>query len=84
MDYKEAFIILSTYVDLSVNTSMSEETRTNAHHCAYWFKQVISYGVDDRSTPYYIQRITECEVASRYGMIRFLQENSYINSVPTM
>jgi hypothetical protein len=84
VDYKEAFIILSTYVDLSVNTSMSEETRTNAHHCAYWFKQVISYGPNDRYTLHYIQRITECEVASRYGMIRFLQDNSYINLVPTM
>jgi hypothetical protein len=84
MNYKEAFDILSTYIDVSVNTSMSDETRTNAHHCAYWFKQVISYGPNDKSTSRYIQRITDCEVASRYGMIRFLSENNYIHSLPTM
>ena len=82
MNYKEAFEIISCYIDISVNNYMSEQTRINAHHCAYWFKQVVKNGIDDRSTPYYLKRIAECECAHRYGMITFLTKNNY--SVPTM
>lgn len=77
MDYKKAFQVLATYVDVSVNTSLSESTRINAQHCAYWFKQVIEYGPENKYTQNYIERIVNCSTAYRYNMVSFLMEFGY-------
>jgi hypothetical protein len=75
MDYEKAFRVLSTYVDLSVNTSMSEETRADAHHCAYWFKQIVMrINTPHINVSSYIRNINQCEIAHNNGMVSYLQE----------
>ena len=44
-------ICLMSLVDLSVNHTFTEETRTKAHACAYWYKQWLSYSVCTNGYP---------------------------------
>ena len=39
--------LLTLLLDKRVNRSLSEHTRRNNHHCAYWYSQYLKSGDED-------------------------------------
>jgi hypothetical protein len=81
IDFKEAYTILASLIDRSVNYSNSEESRMNAHRCAYLFK----FYLDELSysrNPHLDYRWNEFAgyiAACNTGAVRFI--NEYIMSI---
>lgn len=78
MDYQKAFQVIASYVDASVNTSYSENTRVDYMFLSYWFKQVIQIKDNKSISDRYIARIVSNDRCHSFGMYEFLLEEGLI------
>lgn len=78
MNYERAFKVIASYVDASVNTFYSEDTRVDYLFLSYWFKQVIEYKDKPDMANRYVACITNNEICHSFGMFQFLVDNGFL------
>jgi hypothetical protein len=74
IDYKMAYNMMATLIDVSVNPDYSESLRKDAQLTAYWFKQLCENYSYNYSYSNYSRRLTqESSCYTRFGVDKVLK-----------